>query len=47
MILAKNIEEDTGSSLTNRQKEVIIIYNKFNQANAHKMKSIPVYKVGG
>ena len=43
----KHIEENAASSLTNRQKEVIIIYNKFNQANTHKMKGIPVYKVGG
>lgn len=43
----KYIEENAGSPLTNRQEEVIIIYNKFNQANAHKMKSIPVYEIGG
>ena len=43
----KYIEENQAYSLTNRQKEVIIIYNKFNQSNAHKMKSIPVYKIGG
>ena len=41
----KYIEENQVYSLTNRQKEVIIIYNKFNKANAHKMKSIPVFKV--
>ena len=43
----KYIEENQTCSLTNRQKEVIIIYNKFNQLNAHKMKGIPVYKIGG
>jgi len=40
------VEKNVDSSLTSRQKEVIIIYNKLNQANAHKMKGIPVYKVG-
>ena len=40
------IEEKQVYSLTNRQKEVILLYNNFNQVNAHKMKSIPVYKIG-
>ena len=40
------IEKKQVYSLTNRQKEVILLYNNFNQVNAHKMKSIPVYKNG-
>lgn len=32
------------SKLTKRQKEVIKIYNNFNQKNKHKMISIPVFK---
>jgi NAD+ synthase len=36
----------TGSvkSLSNRQKEVLKIYKKFNKMNKHKMVKIPVYK---
>ena len=33
------------SDLTERQKEVIVIYNKFNRANKHKMVPIPVCKI--
>lgn len=33
------------STLTERQKEVIKIYNDFNRANQHKMKPIPVCEI--
>ena len=32
-------------NLTHREKEVITIYQKLNQANQHKMKEIPVCKI--
>jgi NAD+ synthase len=32
------------SVLNKREKEVISIYKRFNKANKHKMKKIPVYK---
>jgi NAD+ synthase len=35
---------EEGYSLTNRQQEVLDIYNKFNRQNKHKMEPIPVYK---
>jgi NAD+ synthase len=41
------LENNQDYSLTLRQKEVIMIYKRFNQLNSHKMKSIPVYKLGG
>jgi len=39
------IENNITYDLTSRQKEVIMIYNNFNQSNAHKMRNIPVFKV--
>ncbi len=44
---AMNYLEDSGSTekLTNRQKEVIEIYQRFNRANLHKMMPIPVCKI--
>ena len=33
------------STLSDRQKEVVDIYNKFNRANKHKMVPIPVCKI--
>ena len=41
------IENNRLYSLTSRQKEVIMLYKKFNHLNAHKMKSVPVFKLGG
>ena len=41
------IESNQAFNLTSRQKEVIMIYNKFNRLNAHKMVSVPVYRRGG
>ena len=41
--------ESTGplsDNLTERQKEVLEIYLSFNTKNKHKMKPIPVYKLG-
>ena len=37
-----NGEEKT---LTEREKEVLKIYRKFNKANKHKMIAIPVCKI--
>jgi len=38
--------ESTGkSTLTDRQKEVLQIYRRFNRANAHKMEPIPIAKI--
>lgn len=34
----------SASKLTKRQKEVIKIYNNFNQKNKHKMIAIPIFK---
>lgn len=34
------------NELTEREIEVISIYKKFNRANKHKMKKIPIYKNG-
>jgi len=39
------IENNRLYNLTLRQKEVIIIYKKFNRLNAHKMQAIPVCKI--
>jgi len=39
------IEAGEKLELTNRQKEVMIIYNNFHQQNSHKMREIPVFKV--
>lgn len=36
---------DAGKNLSLRQKEVLSIYKKFNQANRHKMEPIPVCKI--
>ncbi len=33
------------SNLTSRQKEVLVIYNRFNKANKHKMIPIPVCEI--
>jgi len=41
------VENNRLNSLTSRQEEVIMVYKKFNRLNAHKMKSIPVFKFGG
>ena len=41
------IENNRLYDLTSRQEEVIMVYKKFNRLNAHKMQSIPVFKVGG
>ena len=38
------IESNTGSPLTEREAEVIRIYNSFHSRNLHKMKPIPVFK---
>ena len=35
----------TEKDLNNRQKEVLIIYRKFNRANQHKMMAIPVCEI--
>jgi NAD+ synthase len=35
---------EEGYSLTNRQQEVLDIYNKFNKQNKHKMIPIPIFK---
>ena len=32
-----------GHELTNRQKEVLEIYNRFHNQNKHKMIPIPIY----
>ena len=37
-----NSEQETESNYTERQKEVLAIYRKFNRANRHKMEAIPV-----
>jgi NAD+ synthase len=39
------LEENTPLNLTSRQKEVVAIYKKFNEANFHKMRNIPVFQV--
>ena len=39
------LEKKATFKLTARQKEVIAIYKKFNEANFHKMKNIPVFQV--
>ena len=36
---------DPGEKPSNRQKEVLSIYKKFNTANQHKMEPIPVCKI--
>ena len=40
------VENNRLNNLTYRQKKVIMVYKKFNRLNAHKMKSIPVFKFG-
>lgn len=45
---AMGFEADAGQSeddLTDRQKEVLTIYRKFNRANRHKMDPIPVCQI--
>ena len=39
----KQIDEGRGENLSNRQKEVMEIYQKLHKANSHKMKEIPIY----
>ena len=39
----KQIDESRGEDLSNRQKEVMEIYQKLHKANSHKMKEIPIY----
>ena len=39
----KQIDEGRGEDLSNRQKEVMEIYQKLHKANSHKMKEIPIY----
>ncbi|OQY02068.1 MAG: NAD(+) synthase [Desulfobacteraceae bacterium 4572_130] len=39
---AMEFNSDNESSLNSRQKKVLSIYRKFNQANKHKMKPIPI-----
>ena len=39
----KQIDEGRGEDLSNRQKEVMEIYQKLHKANLHKMKEIPIY----
>jgi len=41
-----NIKEKAAFKLTDRQKEIIMIYEKFNKENSHKMKNIPIFKLG-
>tara|TARA_R100000541_G_scaffold753_1_gene4332 strand:+ start:31133 stop:31906 length:774 start_codon:yes stop_codon:yes gene_type:complete len=36
---------EEGFTLTNRQQEVLNIYNKFNKQNQHKMIDIPICKI--
>jgi len=36
--------EGTHSDLTDRQHQILNIYNKFNTQNKHKMLSIPIFK---
>jgi hypothetical protein len=36
----------TKGSTTKRQKKVLKIYKNFNNINRHKMKAIPVCKIG-
>jgi len=40
------VENNRLNNLTSRQEEIIMVYKKFNRLNAHKMQSIPVFKVG-
>ena len=39
-------ESNIKEKLSDRQKKVLSIYEKFNNANKHKMVDIPVYKLG-
>jgi NAD+ synthase len=41
--LETHSSNDVGT-LTNRQKEVLVIYNKWHEAGAHKLKPIPTFK---
>ena len=41
---AMNVKNTDNTYLTERQKEVISIYTKFNSMNKHKILPIPVFK---
>jgi hypothetical protein len=38
------IDDPSAGELTERQHQVMQIYRRFNQENAHKMNPIPVFK---
>ena len=38
------IDDPSAGELTERQHQVMTIYRRFNQENAHKMNPIPVFK---
>jgi NAD+ synthase len=42
---AMNHTERVGYEITDRQQEVLKIYNRFNKQNKHKMVSIPICKI--
>jgi NAD+ synthase len=40
-----NNQNKNSDLLSKREKEVLIIYNKLNTQNQHKMQAIPVCKI--
>jgi NAD+ synthase len=42
----KEVENPSGSDLSERDQEVLELYMGLHRANSHKMKAIPVFKLG-
>ena len=41
----KELENPSGSEMTEREREVMSLYAALNEANSHKMAPIPVFKL--
>jgi len=41
----RELENPSGSEMTDREKEVMSLYAGLHEANSHKMAPIPVFKL--
>ena len=39
----KIMDDPSEEPLTDRQKEVLEVFQRFNRENAHKMKDVPIF----